>query len=68
MLQCVIHPFVLASQKAGIGSWKSSARTCSKPRAKRVVEIEDARLFFPEDRPDELAAPVLKFWDEWSQD
>jgi pimeloyl-ACP methyl ester carboxylesterase len=36
------------------------------PGAKRVVEVEDARLFFPEDRPDALAAPVLEFWDEWS--
>ena len=34
------------------------------PGATRVVEIEDARLFFPEDRPDALATPVLKFWDE----
>jgi pimeloyl-ACP methyl ester carboxylesterase len=36
------------------------------PGAKRVVEVEDARLFFPEDRPDALAAPMLEFWDEWS--
>jgi hypothetical protein len=28
------------------------------------VEIEDARLFFAEDRPDALSAPVLDFWDE----
>jgi hypothetical protein len=28
------------------------------------VEIEDARLFFPEDRPDVLATAVLQFWDE----
>jgi pimeloyl-ACP methyl ester carboxylesterase len=34
------------------------------PGARRVVEIEDARLFFPEDRPDSLAAPLLQFWDE----
>src|SRR4051812_33341417 len=34
------------------------------PGAKRVVEVEDARLFFPEDCPDALAAPVLEFWDE----
>jgi pimeloyl-ACP methyl ester carboxylesterase len=34
------------------------------PGARRVVEVEDARLFFPEDRPDALAAPVLQFWDE----
>lgn len=34
------------------------------PGARRVVEIKDARLFFPEDRPDALAGPVLDFWDE----
>jgi pimeloyl-ACP methyl ester carboxylesterase len=34
------------------------------PGARRVVEIEDARLFFPEDRPDALAEPLLKFWSE----
>jgi pimeloyl-ACP methyl ester carboxylesterase len=34
------------------------------PGAKRVVEVEDARLFFPEDRPDALAGPMLQFWDE----
>ena len=34
------------------------------PGAKRVVEVEDGRLFFPEDRPDALVAPVLNFWDE----
>jgi pimeloyl-ACP methyl ester carboxylesterase len=34
------------------------------PGAQRVVEIEDARLFFPEDRPDAFAAAVLEFWDE----
>jgi pimeloyl-ACP methyl ester carboxylesterase len=34
------------------------------PGARRVVEVEDARLFFPEDRPDTLATPVLQFWDE----
>jgi pimeloyl-ACP methyl ester carboxylesterase len=37
------------------------------PGAKRVVEVEDARLFFPEDRPDTLAAPMLAFWDEFSR-
>jgi len=37
------------------------------PGARRVVEIENARLFFPEDRPDALAAPVLQFWDELLQ-
>jgi pimeloyl-ACP methyl ester carboxylesterase len=34
------------------------------PGARRVVEVEDGRLFFPEDRPDALAAPLLEFWDE----
>jgi pimeloyl-ACP methyl ester carboxylesterase len=34
------------------------------PGVQRVVEVEDGRLFFPEDRPDALAAPMLEFWDE----
>jgi pimeloyl-ACP methyl ester carboxylesterase len=34
------------------------------PGAKRVVEVPDARLFFPEDRPDALTEPMLRFWDE----
>jgi pimeloyl-ACP methyl ester carboxylesterase len=34
------------------------------PGAKRVVEVEDARLFFAEDRPDALASPILEFWDQ----
>jgi pimeloyl-ACP methyl ester carboxylesterase len=34
------------------------------PGARRVVEIEDARLFFAEDRPDALSTPVLDFWGE----
>ena len=34
------------------------------PGARRVVEVDDARLFFAEDRPDALAAPLLAFWDE----
>jgi pimeloyl-ACP methyl ester carboxylesterase len=34
------------------------------PGAKRVIEVADARLFFPEDRPESLAAPMLHFWDE----
>ncbi len=37
------------------------------PGAKRVVEVADARLFFPEDRPDALAGPILEFWDELAQ-
>ena len=36
------------------------------PGARRVVEVEDARLFFPEDRPDTLAAPMLAFFDNLS--
>jgi pimeloyl-ACP methyl ester carboxylesterase len=36
------------------------------PGAKRVVEIEDARLFFPEDRPDEFVTPLVEFWNEFS--
>ena len=34
------------------------------PGARRVVQVEDARLFFPEDRPDELTRPIVEFWDE----
>jgi pimeloyl-ACP methyl ester carboxylesterase len=34
------------------------------PGAHRVVEVPDARLFFPEDRPDALAVPLLRFWEE----
>jgi pimeloyl-ACP methyl ester carboxylesterase len=34
------------------------------PGARRVIEVEDARLFFPEDRPDTLAGPMLAFWNE----
>ena len=37
------------------------------PGARRVVEVEDARLFFPEDRPDALTQPILQFWDELGQ-
>jgi pimeloyl-ACP methyl ester carboxylesterase len=37
------------------------------PGARRVVEVEDGRLFFPEDRPDALAKPVLQFWAELSK-
>lgn len=36
------------------------------PGAKRVVEIEDARLFFPEDRPQEFVTPLVEFWNEHS--
>jgi pimeloyl-ACP methyl ester carboxylesterase len=34
------------------------------PGARRVIEVEDARLFFPEDRPDSLVGPMLAFWDK----
>jgi len=34
------------------------------PGATRVVEVADGRLFFPEDRPDDLIGPMLQFWDE----
>ena len=34
------------------------------PGAKRVIEVAEGRLFFPEDRPDALTGPMLKFWDE----
>jgi pimeloyl-ACP methyl ester carboxylesterase len=34
------------------------------PAARPVIEVDDARLFFPEDRPDALARPMLQFWDE----
>jgi pimeloyl-ACP methyl ester carboxylesterase len=37
------------------------------PGARRVVEVEDGRLFFPEDRPDALAEPLLEFWAELSR-
>jgi pimeloyl-ACP methyl ester carboxylesterase len=37
------------------------------PGARRVVEVEDARLFFPEDRPDALASPMLEFWADLSK-
>jgi len=34
------------------------------PGAKRVIEVPDGRLFFPEDRPGSLIGPMLQFWDE----
>jgi pimeloyl-ACP methyl ester carboxylesterase len=34
------------------------------PGARRVIEVADGRLFFPEDRPDILAGPMLRFWDD----
>jgi pimeloyl-ACP methyl ester carboxylesterase len=36
------------------------------PGAKRVVEIEDARLFFTEDRAKEFMEPLTGFWNEFS--
>jgi pimeloyl-ACP methyl ester carboxylesterase len=37
------------------------------PGAREVVEVDHARLFFPEDRPDSLAEPMLRFWNEVSK-
>jgi pimeloyl-ACP methyl ester carboxylesterase len=34
------------------------------PGAKQVIEIADARLFFPEDCPAALTGPMLQFWEE----
>ena len=34
------------------------------PGAKRVIEVPDGRLFFPEDHPRSLIGPMLQFWDE----
>ncbi len=34
------------------------------PGARPVVEIEGAKLFWPEERPDELAALLLEHWNE----
>src|SRR5215831_4900889 len=34
------------------------------PGATRVVAVADGRLFFPEDRPDDLIGPMLQFWEE----
>jgi len=34
------------------------------PGAKRVVEVEKGRLFFPEDMPQTLIEPMLVFWKE----
>jgi pimeloyl-ACP methyl ester carboxylesterase len=34
------------------------------PGAAPVIEVPDGRLFFPEDRPDSLTAPMLGFWDK----
>jgi pimeloyl-ACP methyl ester carboxylesterase len=32
------------------------------PGARQVVELEGAKLFFPEERPDELAEAVRAHW------
>jgi len=37
------------------------------PGAQQVVEVDDARLFFPEDRPDSLTQPMLRFWSNLSE-
>ena len=34
------------------------------PGARRVIELDGARLFFPEERPDELADALREFWNE----
>jgi pimeloyl-ACP methyl ester carboxylesterase len=34
------------------------------PGARPVIEVPDGRLFFPEDRPEALAEPLLAFWEE----
>jgi pimeloyl-ACP methyl ester carboxylesterase len=34
------------------------------PGAERVIEVPDGRLFFPEDRADALAEPMLRFWNK----
>ena len=34
------------------------------PGAQAVIEVPDGRLFFPEDRPEPLAAAMLGFWDQ----
>jgi pimeloyl-ACP methyl ester carboxylesterase len=34
------------------------------PGARRVIEVADGRLFFPEDMPDALTRPMLQFWEE----
>ena len=37
------------------------------PGAQPVVEVDDARLFFPEDRPESLTQPMLRFWSNLSE-
>ena len=32
------------------------------PGAREVIEVPGARLFFPAERPAELAEPLLRFW------
>jgi pimeloyl-ACP methyl ester carboxylesterase len=32
------------------------------PGATEVIEVPDAKLFFPEERPEALIAPMLKLW------
>jgi pimeloyl-ACP methyl ester carboxylesterase len=32
------------------------------PSVRRVVEVPGARLFFPDERPDDLTAPLLEHW------
>jgi pimeloyl-ACP methyl ester carboxylesterase len=37
------------------------------PGCKRVVEVEGARLFFPEERPDALVTPLRELWSATSR-
>jgi pimeloyl-ACP methyl ester carboxylesterase len=34
------------------------------PGARGVIEVDDARLFFAEDRPHSLTEPMLRFWND----
>jgi pimeloyl-ACP methyl ester carboxylesterase len=38
------------------------------PGAEPVIEVPDGRLFFPEDRPDSLAGPMLRLWEKLDKD
>jgi pimeloyl-ACP methyl ester carboxylesterase len=35
------------------------------PGTKDVVELRDAKLFFPEERPGELVRALRRFWKDW---
>ena len=36
------------------------------PNAQPVVELESAKLFFPEERPADFNAPLKEFWGDLS--